>query len=116
MTLEEWLKEAESRCSGATAGAWAANLLSDDLGDPRVESRDEHGTVNGGWAICTCHGDESGDDIRNAAFIAAARSDLPLALRIVRLALAWRHSTEATCDAAGEALVVALDEEVASDD
>jgi len=109
--IEEWLKEAESRCSGATDGVWyAAGPFNEE----------ECGQRGGQPAAVLTEPDEDGVqhtiaencDERNADFIAAARTDLPRALRIVRLALAWRHSTEVTCDAAGEALVAALDGEV----
>lgn len=90
-----WLDEAEARCKAATEGPWIA------VGRPRGRYAEEVGRCNY-WRIETLatpflamlaelNGADSsahtkiGDD---AALIAAARTDLPEALRLLREAVA----------------------------
>lgn len=78
MNLDEWIKQVQERCDGATPGPWEAKFV---FGSPDLPVSVEAGEIE----ICAVQEfyTEENNPTPNFSFIAHSRADLPKALRII---------------------------------
>ncbi len=102
---EERLAEIEARAAEATPGPWCTDSW-------EIYQGAEYEPGLSMWIGETCRGTSSPEqDQADAAFVAAARSDVPALAAEVRRLLAERHETNESLTEAAEALRVQRDRE-----
>ena len=78
----KWLDEVKARYEEATPGPWSAHIPSPAKSGVWI--------VGNGWSIAVCDTRTNGQCERDAAFIAAAREDIPRLVALVERLSAQR--------------------------